>query len=179
MVIHAARLSAELVLLDPTPIVGLGHARRGRRADRRIRRRRVSYRLVALHILPLRLQCFRPKDFAVRRAPWHRPTAFASLPDKSRGIAWDGLQYDVVFTATHNGFPTALYVTHTAAQGALESLTPQAVVSLSSNPDVSLIVTGTGSIAITYTRVGVEPEYGDAERVFITAPHLLRARAAR
>ena len=181
-VIHAARLSAELVLLDPTPIVvldtpsGDGAPIAASNGDGFL----VAWSRYTLYASDYSSEY---SVFAQRISRYGALLAQTNGVRLSAGqvksIAWDGLQYDVVFTATHYGLPTALYVTHTAAQGAIKSLTPQAVVSVSSNPDVSLIVTGTGSIAIAYTRVGAEPEYGDAERVFVTAPHLLRGRAAR
>jgi hypothetical protein len=63
-------------------------------------------------------------------------------------------------------------------QRAIESLSPLAVVNDRSEPDASLIVTGPGRVAVAYTRIGWEPEYGDVERAFVATPHALRGRAA-
>jgi hypothetical protein len=107
---------------------------------------------------------------------------------QARSIVWDGLQYDVAFTARHYPADFAysfapgtanLNVTHVAAHGAIESLSPQTVITDRSDPDASLIVTGTGNITVAYTRIGTEPEYGDVERVFVTVPHVPRGRASR
>ncbi len=105
---------------------------------------------------------------------------------QTRSIVWDGLQYDVAFTARRNppyfatySFTATLNVTHVAAHGAMESLTPQTVITDLSDPDASLIVTGPGNITVAYTRIGTEPEYGDVERVFVTVPHVPRGRASR
>ncbi|MEA2236302.1 MAG: hypothetical protein QOC81_1026 [Thermoanaerobaculia bacterium] len=105
-----------------------------------------------------------------------------------RSIAWDGLQYDIAFSArryppysawSFTSHMATLNVTHVAAHGAIESLAPLTVVTDLSDPEAALIVTGTGRVAIAYTRVASEPEYGDVERVFVSAPHALRGRAAR
>jgi hypothetical protein len=105
-----------------------------------------------------------------------------------RSIAWDGLQYDVASTArrepaffarSFGSFTATLDVTHVAAHGPIESLTPQVVLSDLSDPEAALIVTGTGRVAIAYTRTASEPEYGEVERVFVSIPHVIRGRAAR
>jgi hypothetical protein len=107
---------------------------------------------------------------------------------QARSVVWDGLQYDVAFTARHYpayydrslGSNTAtLNVTHVAGHGAIESLTPQTVMTDRSDADASLLVTGTGNITVAYTRIGTEPEYGDVERVFVTVPRAPRGRASR
>jgi len=107
---------------------------------------------------------------------------------EARSIVWDGLQYEIAFSARR--YPpdsmgsfapstATLNVTHVAAHGPIESLTPLAVVNDRSDHDASLIVTGLGTVAIAYTRIGEEPEYGDVDRVFVSIPHALRGRAAR
>ncbi|HXH41007.1 MAG TPA: hypothetical protein VNN08_20435 [Thermoanaerobaculia bacterium] len=93
---------------------------------------------------------------------------------RAKSVAWDGQQYDVALAATRSG-PT-LYLTHVAAHGPLDSLTPLAVVSDQSDPDAALIVTSAGRVAVVYTRIGAEPEYGEVERAFVSVPHALRVR---
>jgi hypothetical protein len=106
----------------------------------------------------------------------------------AKSVVWDGLQYDVAFTArqyppyfaaTFASRTANLNVTHVAAHGLIESLTPQTVIADPSDPDAALIVTGTGNVTVAYTRIGTEPEYGDVERVFVTVPHVPRGRAIR
>jgi hypothetical protein len=107
---------------------------------------------------------------------------------EARSIVWDGLQYEIASSARR--YPpdsvalfvpstATLNVNHVAAHGPIESLTPLAVVNDRSDHDASLIVTGLGNVAIAYTRIGEEPEYGDVERVFVSVPHMLRERAVR
>jgi hypothetical protein len=106
----------------------------------------------------------------------------------TKSVVWDGLQYDVAFTArqyspyfaaTFASRTANLNVTHVAAHGLIESLTPQTVITDPSDPDAALIVTETGNVTVAYTRIGTEPEYGDVERVFVTVPHAIRGRASR
>jgi len=72
-----------------------------------------------------------------------------------------------------------LFVTHVASSGSIESLNPLAVITNAIDPFVALIVTGTGRTATVYTRVGIEPQYGDVERAFMSMPHVVRGRASR
>ena len=97
-------------------------------------------------------------------------------PGNAKSIAWDGFQYEVAFSTTHD--MSTLYVTHVTAHGSIESLLPLAVVNDRSVPDASLIVTGPGRVAVAYTRIDSRPEYGDVERVFVNVPHLVRGRAS-
>jgi len=94
----------------------------------------------------------------------------------AKSIAWDGLQYEVAFSSLHE--ISTLYVAHVAARGSVESLFPFAVINDHSEPDASLMVTGPGRVAVAYTRIDSEPEYGDVERVFVNVPHLARGRAS-
>jgi len=95
----------------------------------------------------------------------------------AKSVAWDGVQYDVAFTSMHD--VSTLYVTRVSAQGSFEDFSPLAVMNDRSEPDASLIVTGPGRVAVAYTRIDSDPEYGDVERVFVNVPHLARGRASR
>jgi hypothetical protein len=95
----------------------------------------------------------------------------------ARSLAWDGLQYEVAFSTTHD--MSTLYVTHVASHGSIESLSPSAVVNDRSVPDASLLVTSPGRVTVAYTRIDSRPEYGDVERAFVSVPHLPRGRAVR
>ncbi|HXA15729.1 MAG TPA: hypothetical protein VN380_01960 [Thermoanaerobaculia bacterium] len=95
----------------------------------------------------------------------------------AKSIVWDGLQYDLAFATVRD--TSTLYVTHVAANGAIESLTPLAVVNDRSAPDASLLVTSPGRVTVAYTRIDSEPEYGDVERAFVRVPYLVRGRAVR
>lgn len=59
----------------------------------------------------------------------------------AKSVAWDGLQYDVAL-ASHvysaNVTPYDLFVTHVAPNGPIESLTPLAVASNTTDPYASL-----------------------------------------
>ncbi len=104
-------------------------------------------------------------------------------PGNTKSVVWDGARYAVAissFLDNGQGSPAyTLFVTHVAAAGSIESLQPLAFITTTIDPDASLIVTGTGSTAAVYTRVGSEAQYGDVERAFVSLPHTLRGRAAR
>jgi hypothetical protein len=95
----------------------------------------------------------------------------------AKSVAWDGLQYDLAFSTVHD--MSTLYVTHVAARGSIESLSPLAVVNDRSEPDASLLVTGPGLVTVAYTRIDSDPQYCDVERAFVSVPHMLRGRAVR
>jgi hypothetical protein len=191
ILIHAARLSPQLALLDPLPIKVSET-----RAD--------SLPFVASDGDGFLVTWSRQTSDYLSAEGGYSYAAYAQRISRdgsllavngvrigagqARSVVWDGLQYDVAFTARRYpgyydrslGYNTAtLNVTHVAANGAIESLTPQTIISDLSDPDASLIVTGTGNITVTYTRIGTEPEYGDVERVFVTVPHVPRGRASR
>ncbi|HXH41006.1 MAG TPA: hypothetical protein VNN08_20430, partial [Thermoanaerobaculia bacterium] len=92
-----------------------------------------------------------------------------------KSVVWDGLQYGLAFSTLHD--TSTLYVTHVAARGSIESLSPLAVVNDRSEPDASLLVTGPGLVTVAYTRIDSDPQYGDVERAFVSVPHVLRGRA--
>jgi hypothetical protein len=94
---------------------------------------------------------------------------------RAKSVAWDGLQFDVALSATH--LTSTLYLTHVAAHGPIESITPLVVVNDRADPAAALVVNGPGRVSVVYTRVGSEPEYGDVERAFVATPHLPRGRA--
>jgi len=65
------------------------------------------------------------------------------------------------------------------ARRSTSAITTRPKTASRAEPDASLIVTGPGRVAVAYTRIDSDPEYGDVERVFVNVPHLARGRASR
>lgn len=169
--INAARLSPSLALLDPAPIV--------------LSNVSSSHPLAASdgNDFLVAWMDYRGPSGNVRAQRVSSDGSLLGQPDGVplgsgyiKSIVWDGSQFDVAFSSATA--PYTLYVTHVAPRGAIESREPLAVISDRGIPDASLMATGAGSVVAAYTRIEPKREYGDVERVFVGAPHPIRARAA-
>lgn len=101
---------------------------------------------------------------------------------RAKSVAWDGQQYAVAFSTVTYTLTTALtgalYVTHVAASGPLDGTATQSITSNIADLEAALIATQPGRVIAAYSRVALETPYGDVDRLFLSAPHPIRGRAA-